>query len=508
MPEKLEEDIKDPLRYIPKFFKCLTKADEHGQSQLVPMILKPCQKHWIENRTHRDIILKGRQMTTSTGVLAANSHILFTTPYQKMAVITHHGDLSEFLLLTVHRFYNNLPAEMKPESDWSSSSRIRFPAQRKDGHTGLDSLILIDSAESRSIGFGQTLNIAHLSEMCRWPEKRTEELYAGISQTVPIGGYITIESNPRGRQGLFFKLYDHAKRGEIEYKPFFYPWWWEPNYQIPIQGKLDYADEEKLLIKLYSLTPEQIQFRRIKHTELGDLAYQEYPENDLDCFLSSDVGVFDGHALRQYMAEVQPGKQEGDLTIWKDVLGGEQYVIGVDTALGIPKGDFQVAAVMRVRTNEYVARLRCKVPVDLFAQQVMQLGNRYNIAQIGVEKIGFGHTVLQILMDNRYTNLYYHQNYDSLGEVNMSPGWSTDRKSKPIMLSDLAASIRSHDIIIWSENFVDEASRLTWDGVEMRKIKKGGYDDELDAVMIAMQIREGAPFEQSSRPRVVSYARL
>mgnify|MGYP001572621992 CR=1 FL=1 len=505
-----DDEILSPVKYIENNFKVLTKADQRGQSQLVPMILKPCQKHWIENRTHRDIILKGRQMTTTTGVLAANSHIVFTSPYQKMAVITHHGDLSEFLLLTVHRFYNNLPPNMRPECDWSSSSRIRFPAQRKDGRPGLDSLIHIDSAESKSIGFGETLNIAHLSEMCRWPENRAEELYAGISQTVPVGGFITIESNPRGRRGVFFDIYDHAKRGEIEYKPFFYPWWWEPDYQSPVKGKLDYNDEEKLLVKLYNLTPEQIQFRRGKHNELKDLAYQEYPENDMDCFLSSDIGVFDGNALRIYMSETQPGRTDGHLTIWKDVIGGEQYVIGVDTALGIPKGDYQVAAVLRVRTNEYVARLRCKVPVDLFAQQVMQLGNRYNTAQIGVEKIGFGHTVIQILMDNRYPNLYYYQSYDSLGEISMSPGWSTDRKSKPIMLSDLSAAIRAHDIIIWSENFVDEASRVTWDGVEMRKIKKasGGYDDELDAVMIAMQIRESAPFEQPSQPRVVSYARL
>uniref|UniRef100_A0A6M3JWV5 Putative terminase n=1 Tax=viral metagenome TaxID=1070528 RepID=A0A6M3JWV5_9ZZZZ len=499
MPYVIKE-LDDPLLYIPKYLKVRTKPNRRGVSALVPMELWPAQKYYIENRTHRDIVLKARQMGLSTGVLAANSHLVFTRPYMNMSIVTHNQDTSEFLLGTVQRFWRNLPENMQPRTDWRSGARMRFP--------DLDTLIQIDSAESNAIGFGQTLNIAHLSELSRWPATKARDLFAGITQTVAEGGFITIESTPKGRFGIFYEYYDAAKRGDLDWKCFFFPWWFDPNYHLDIEKELKYTPEENQLIKIANLTPQQIAWRRSKIQELGDLFYQEYPENDVDCWLSSDINVFDGVAIRRYLQQVWRGKVDGNLTIWKDVLGGEKYVIGVDVAAGIAKGDYSVAAVINTRRNEYVACLRGRIPPDLFARELYRLALRYNTAQVGVERASHGHSVLRTLLELDYPNLYYHVDYDQITGMNVTdPGWKTSVKSKPIMVDTLGAALRSGDLALWSENFLMEASGYVKEG-ERYKAGAGGFDDEIDAVAIALQLRENTPITENIMGTVRSYARI
>ena len=493
-------NIENSIEYIEKYFKILTKGDKSGLSDLVPMTLWPSQRHYIENRTHRDIAVKNRQTGFSTGVEAANSHKLFVFPYQRQSIIAHDQEASEFLFQTVQRFYGNLPEDMKPKSDWYSGNRMRFPV--------MDSYIYVDSARSDNLGIGRTLNIAHLSELGKWPAYKADSLFADISQTVPEGGYITIESTPKGRGGLFYRLYDAAKRGDINYKAFFYPWWWDVTAIRETEKIYKYTDEENALIRNFQLNDRQIAFRREKIAELRDLFYQEYPEDDVNCWLSSDVSVFDGSNIRKYLQNIMEGSPEGNLTIWKDVIGGEKYIIGADPAGGYEKGDFSVASVLRVRTNEYVARLRGKIAPDFFGQELLRLGHRYNDALIGVERIMHGHTILKILLDNIYPEIYYREEYDNeAGHVAQQPGWVTSGKTKPMMLDIMKAAMRAGDFISYSENLMLEAAGLIWEGQKM-KTQPGGYDDELDAFMIALMIRESIPIFEPKRTRIRSYARL
>lgn len=498
--ERLDNKIAEMLDYIPRYFKVLSKADVTGITDLSPMILWPTQKHYLENKTHRDIILKSRQTGMSTGVMAGNSYKLFTEPYQRITIVTHDQETSEFLFQTVQRFYRNLPPGKRPMTDWKSGTRMRFPK--------LDSYIYIDSARSDSLGVGHSLNRAHLSEISKWPPRKEEGLFADISQTIPEGGDICLESTPKGRQGLFYRLYEAAKNDEINYKYFFYPWWWDVTCCRAVKEPLKFTREENQLIEHYKLTSEQVAFRREKISELGDLFYQEYPENDIDCFITSDISVFDGVAIRRYLQQTLPGRADGNTTIWKDAIGGEKYIIGVDPAGGMEKGDWSVATVLRVKTNEYVARLRGKIPPDLFAQQLIYLARRYNMATLAVERMMHGHTILRILMENNYPNIYHHQDYDTLmGETVAQPGWKTSAKTKPIMVDTMGAVLRAGDIMIWSENFLMEASGYMWEGSKTRSAS-GGHDDELDALMIALSVRDQTPIMESRAYAPTSYATI
>ena len=503
-PEMESALTSDSVEYIERFFNVLTKADRQGQSQLVPMSLKPVQRAYIEGRTTRDIILKARQMGVSTGVLASNCHKVFTAPFHRMAVVAHRGDSAEFMLQTVHRFYNNLPRGLRPRSDWKSATKIRFPA--------LDAIIHIDSAQSRAIGRSESLTIVHLSETAHWPEDNIQELWAGISQTASPGAFITIESSPRGRGGFFYQMYHAAKRGENGFKAFFFPWWHEPEYSLPITKPLQLTEEEELLVDNYGLKPEQIAWRRTKQRELRELFYQEYPENDVDCFFGGENNVFDGVTVRKYLRNVRPGERVGDWTIWKDVVGGRKYVIGVDAAGGLIKGDFSAAVVLETRANEHVATFRGKAPPDLFAEEVYRMAKTYNNALVAVERETHGHTVLHILLERNYENLYYHKDYDVWQQrVLAYPGWVTSGKTKPLMIDAMKAALRAGDLITYSQNLLNEAMSYQYVSQERMKAEaaRGETDDELVAAMIALVVREQEPIgldDERGKPEV--YAEL
>jgi len=509
------ENLHDALEYIPKYFKVISKADTYGNSDLVPMRLWKSQAYYITHRTKRDVILKSRQTGMSTGIEADNSHKVFTNKYTRMSIVTHDTETSEFLLQNIHRFHRHLPKEMKPKVDWASSSRIRFPI--------MDCYISIASANSAAVGIGHTMNIAHLSEIARWPNRVARQIFADITQTVPQNGFVTAESTPKGRSAFFYQLYDEAKKGINGYKAFFFPWWWDETcisfVELTEKNLSEAAErlnlavealrkEEELLIKHFDLSPLQIAFRRVKIKELGELFYQEYAENDIDCWLTSDEAVFDGIAIRRYLKEVSDGRISGDTTVWKDVIGGERYVIGVDVAAGTEKGDYSVASVLRSNRNEYVARIRGKIPPDIFTQEILRLGHRYNDAMIAVEKAQHGHVVIRGIIDAGYPNVYEHEDYDvSDTKTSFSPGWNTSMKTKPIMIDDFNTALRSGDIALWSENLMLEASSAIWEGSKMKC--QGSHDDELIAIMIALQVRNQMPaFEKNSSSSYNSYISL
>ena len=509
------KELFNPLDYIPKYLKVIDKT-----GNLVPMTLFPVQKYYIENRSNRNIILKNRQTGMSTGIMADNSHALFTKQHERQTIITHDQETSEYLFQTVDRFYKNLPDDIRPETSWKSGTRMRFPE--------LDSYIYIDSAKSDSIGIGHTLSRCHASEIAKWPHSKARSLYADLSQTVPLTGIFTIESTPKGRQGLFPELYQAGKTGDIPYKVFFFPWWWditcvsdnkeflEPRYIEKVAAKLNISTNELLSQETYlresaKFTDAQLIFRRFKIMELGEIFFQEYPENDVDCWLSSEVSAIDGLTLKKYYELIKPGKQEGDLTIWKDVVGGHQYVIGVDTAAGLAKGDFSVASVLNVRNLEYVARIRGRMPPDLFAEQLFRLGKRYNEAEIGVEKVGHGHTVIRILIEKNYPNLYCYREYDEITKLTkFDYGWRTTSKSKPQMLDDLSSALRAGDLVSYSENLLNEANNLVIEKTasgSSKVVRASGYDDEWDAVSIGLQLRNNTPIFDGKRPGVSHYGR-
>ena len=150
------------------------------------------------------------------------------------------------------------------------------------------------------------------------------------------------------------------------------------------------------------------------------------------------------------------------------------------------------------RSCEHVATLRGKIPPDLFAEAVYRLGHKYNTALLAVEKQASGHTVLNILIQHNYENLYHHRDYDVWqGKETTEPGWYTSNKTKPLMVDAMKAAFRAGDFITYSENLLNEALAFQYVGSTPERMKMqaapGESDDEIIAAMIALIVREQEP---------------
>ena len=152
-----------------------------------------------------------------------------------------------------------------------------------------DSEYCLASAEENA-GRGRTIQNLHCSEVSRWGRKGDEAL-ASLRAAVVPGGDIVLESTANGASGLFYQEWQRA--ADTGYKQHFFPWWYDDAYVMEPGLNFEFTDEEKELVALHGLKPEQIAWRRRQWASLRGLAAQEFAEDSVSCFRASGECVFD-----------------------------------------------------------------------------------------------------------------------------------------------------------------------------------------------------------------------
>ncbi len=127
---------------------------------------------WIANLAQREfelkcgsknIVLKARQMGISTWVAARFFLSTITRPGTLTVQVAHTQEAAEEIFRMVHRFVENLPADLKSGALRRSKSNRRqlvFP--------GLDSEYRVETAGDANAGRGLTIQNLHCSEVARW----------------------------------------------------------------------------------------------------------------------------------------------------------------------------------------------------------------------------------------------------------------------------------------------------------------------------------------------------
>ena len=118
-----------------------------------------------------------------------------------------------------------------------------------------------------------------------------------LTEAVSRDGRVVIESTANGMGNFLHELWNEAKSGENNYTPHFYTWWQDPEYRFPGQVLEDLSEEEVLLQRTHQLSLEQLAWRREKQRDLRASFPQEYPEDDVTCFLAGGRCCFDTRAL-------------------------------------------------------------------------------------------------------------------------------------------------------------------------------------------------------------------
>lgn len=497
---KLRDDFSF---YCEKALKIRTK-----KAQIVPFRLNNAQtllnnvikKQMSELGRVRIIILKARQQGLSTAVGGYLYHKVSQAEAKKAIVVTHKSDSTTALFNMTKRYHENVPEIIKPSTSYSSKKELVFDK--------LDSSYMVATAGGDGIARGETITHAHLSELAFWKESTAAENLHGLLESIPETDdtAVFIESTANGVTGPFYKMWQAAVNGESDYYPLFIPWFLDPEYKYPApEGFQRTPDEEKEAEK-YDLSDDQLYWRRLKIAKSGaDLFKQEYPATPEEAFLTTGRPVFDTQALYERSQELQgPLKRmaltlnrweehaAGELSIYKNIDPGGTYYIAADVAMGVRGGDYSVAQVLDENKNQ-VAVWRGHVHPDYFADILYKLGELYNFAKIAVENNNHGLLTVNLLYKQiHYPNVFLNVVEDKMDDVDTpNLGFSTNAKTKPLVIDNLRASLRLGEIVLNDKVTINEMLSFVVKESGKMEAEEGCHDDCVMSLAICNHIHDG-----------------
>lgn len=452
------------------------------------------QREYSQNCTKRNIVLKARQLGMTTYVAARFFIQTITQPGTTTVQVAHNQESAEEIFKIVHRYWENLPKEMREGALIRSRASVRQIAFPR-----LDSEYRVATAADANAGRGMTIHNLHCSEVARWP-RDSEETLASLRAAVPEGGEIVLESTPNGAGGVFYEEWQRAD--ETGYRRHFFPWWYEGEYREEAFSRMHpLTGEEQELVKSAGLTDAQIAWRRINRAQLRGLAAQEFAEDPVSCFRASGECVFDLDAIDlslQACGDAMEQRDNGRLTMWFPPQSGYRYLVGVDPAGGGSDGDYSCAEVIERRTGLHCAELHGHFPPRELAGELMKLSAAYNHALLVVERNNHGHGVLAHLRARECRNIYREGEQD---------GWLTSAVSRPAMIENLAAVLADEPALFHSVKMLNECRTFVRHPDGSSGAAGGTHDDCVMAMAIAFAARKSTAGRDSGE-RAIGIASL
>lgn len=495
--------LNDFEYYAPRALRIRTKTGEIVNFKLnkAQKILNDTVNKQLEAEGKvRIIVLKARQMGLSTSIGGWLYWWTSQRKAQKTIVVTHHADSTKALFDLTKRYYDNTPEPLKPHTKYSSRKELKFDK--------LDSGYTVATAGGESIGRGETLTGAHLSELAFWPKSSAKDNLNGLLQCIPNtdGSAIFIESTANGVSGEFYDLWNGAVKGENGFIPVFLPWFIQDEYREPVPEGFTRTPEEEKLVEAHGLDDEQLMFRRRKIAQNGiDLFRQEYPTTAEEAFLTSGRPVFNPTQLVEMKANMKPvikrmglnidrfvEDPRGELKMYYDIDPSETYYIGADVAMGVNGGDYSVAQILDSKKRQ-VGVWRGHVHPDFFASVLYHLGMLYNTAEIIVERNNHGIlTCTRLGKDLAYPNFYIETVYDKMDDketVNL--GFYTSTKTKPLIIDQLRATLRDRELEVNDEETIGELMTYIVTDTGSMEADDGCFDDTVMALAMVNHIHTG-----------------
>lgn len=486
-----------------------------------------------QGRPARIIVLKARQEGVSTYTQAKIICRTVKNKNRNALVVAHRDDSTSAIFEKAKYMYHNLPDHIKPLQKASNARELIFdkPPHHKGKQEGLNSKIKVQTAGSDSIGRSDTHYYVHLSEFAFYSGEPKKTL-AGILQSVPNipGTIVIIESTANGMND-FKELWDAAEAGENDFVPMFFAWHDYPEYQIPVTEEerteimSNLNDYEKNIVKLYSLSAEQIKWYRWKlKNDCGgdtDLMKQENPSYPKEAFLATGRPVFDNEQVEIRIEElkkeykerppkvgrfsfewVDPETQDmiktdsikwiddpnGFIKIYEDVQNNYPYVIGGDTKG--EGGDFYAGTVINNATGKRAATLYMQSTNSKpFTHQMYCLGVYFNLALIGIE-MNFNTAPIEELERLKYPKQYMRETYDKISrEIQKKFGWKTDGNTRPLIIDKEIDLIENNIELFTDVTMLGECLTFIYDKYNRPDATPGKHDDLLMSDMIANEIR-------------------
>lgn len=459
------------------------------QQKVIPFRKNRAQTELDKKAAKRNIILKSRQlgMTTFEAVDMLDD-TLFTRNFNGLLIAQDLDTAKDIFSNKIEFAWNNFPLQELYKVDNQSARQLKFDFGDKSF-----SSIIVDSS-----GRSGTFNRLHITEFAlvcaRFPD-RAREVLEGSIPAVPLNGRVDIESTAQGEQGDFHNMFWEAwERGEpaipSEYKAHFFNWTYDDE-EISLIGRVEKVPKEfEEIQKKYKLSGQQITYYYYKWLALNknwDSLLKEYPSTPEEAFRYSGNKLFNVERVMEMKKSVQEGERFGDWTFFDKSLAGHRYVIAADPAEGV--GQDSSAAVIwdftPVRPRVVAQYHSNRIPPDLFAYEIKNGGEKYQMAYAAVERNATGFATLSKLKEIYPERNIYKDEHDKYG-------WQTNTATKPKMFYDLSTAVNDDLAEIPSMKILNEAQ--VYDKEELQSAKfdpeATQHFDLLTACAIGFQMKD------------------
>lgn len=324
----LERCVVDFEFFARNFLHIRTKTGD-----IIPFRLNRAQ-HFLHDKLEkqlrkkgrvRAIIVKGRQLGSSTYLQARYYWLLWRSKKAlKAFILTHSDEATSNLFGMAQRFHRLLPDDLRPETGAANAKELVFSVT--------DCGYRVATAGSKEVGRSETIQLFHGSEVPSWPnaeEHVTSVLSTALAKAPGTEGIL--ESTAKGVGNVFHRYAMAAVREESEYEAIFIPWYWGEDYEEPCPSTFQPSEEWLDYAKLHKLTWEQLYWAYLKNRELAQAKSfdpdricpdfrQEFPGTFEEAFQSSGDSFIPATSVLRARRPETP------------IIGRGPIILGIDPA--------------------------------------------------------------------------------------------------------------------------------------------------------------------------------
>lgn len=464
---------------------------------------------WMDPVIRKFLILKARQLGITWLAVAVGLWYMLYRPGSSIVAYSYEEEQAKKLVQRAWLMFQSLPMALRGHVEIITPDKAVLPSEWirvVDKATGKMSSFQALPATQRA-GHGDTVTWAIMDEIAR--QTYAKDIYTAINPATSRGGRLAMISTANGvsnaetGEGNFFHhLYDTRDEKGLGF--LFLPW-----HKHPERGDHG-ADGKRPIILGPGRDPEWYQREAMALSEVE--RNQQYPLNEVDAFMLSGSLYFDREALEFYRGHLARPLVRGQyvtsstrsakfmqlangmIELYEKPREDAKYAIGADSATG--KGaDFSSAHVIDLETGQIVARLRCKLEIPKYADQLYWLGRAYNTALIVPERQGgYGEALIISLRDGTtgrppYPKLYRHLER-TRGKRPMQDeyGYPMTTKTRPECLEYLKSLVHDRLFQKLPSGTVSELGTFVYmDTNPSPRAQEGCHDDDVMSLALAAQ---------------------
>lgn len=443
-----------------------------------------------------NITLKSRQTGFSTLTAGYIAWLICFHKAKEVVVVANKQDNAQGFIRKIKTFLKKTPEWMVPPLESDNKKSIELTNGSK----------VTAQATTGDAGRSESLSLLVIDEAAMIDTHKVDDLWAASFPTLSLGGSAIIISTPKGVGNWYHKQWLSARNKESDFVPLVAHWTDHPVYgddAVWVCQKCGHEQNHGRINPLkepipcdacgkHALLPTSPWYEEQK-TNLGD-PRKVAQELDMDFLGSGDQVIREEYIREMEMNCKVPMRVAGmdnNLWIWEEPQAESEYLIIADVARG-DGTDFSTAHVVHAQRREQVAEYKGKMPPDVFAKFLTQLGYDYNKALLIVEANSIGYATCLKLVEMEYPNIFYsmkgfhgrdrsklekaYRNKES-----MIPGFQTTLTTRPLVISQLEQEIRTKTIIVRSTRLISELRTLIYNNGRPEAMH--GYNDDLAMAM-------------------------